>query len=42
VRLDYTYTDYNSYSFVTSQGAADSIEFDNDESLFRLGLGIRF
>jgi outer membrane immunogenic protein len=42
VRLDYTYTDYKSYSFVTSHAAADSMEFDNAESLFRLGVGVRF
>ncbi len=42
VRLDYTYTDYKSYDFVTSHAAADSMEFDNDESLFRLGVGVRF
>jgi opacity protein-like surface antigen len=42
VRLDYSYTDYNSYAFVTSHPDPDSMEFDNDESLFRLGLGVRF
>jgi opacity protein-like surface antigen len=42
VRLDYSYTDYNSYEFATSHPNPDSIEFDNDESLFRLGLGVRF
>jgi len=42
VRLDYSYTDYDGYDFVTSQVDADSVKFDNDEALFRLGLGIRF
>jgi hypothetical protein len=42
VRLDYSYTDYNRYEFVTSHTDPDSMEFDNNESLFRLGLGIRF
>jgi len=42
VRLDYSYTDYNSYAFVTSHADADSVEFDNDEALFRLGFGVRF
>lgn len=40
-RLDYSYTDYDSYDFVTSHGNADSMKFDNSETLFRLGLGIR-
>jgi opacity protein-like surface antigen len=42
VRLDYTYTNYAGYDFVTGQAAADSMEFDNTESLFRLGAGVRF
>lgn len=41
-RLDYSYTDYDSYDFVTSHGAADRMKFDNSESLFRLGLMVRF
>jgi len=41
-RLDYSYTDYDSYSFVTSHAEADSMTFDNSETLFRLGLGMRF
>ena len=41
-RLDYSYTDYDSYDFVSSHGNADSMEFDNSESLFRVGLGARF
>lgn len=41
-RLDYSYTDYDSYDFVTSHDAADSMKFDNNESLFRLGLMVRF
>ena len=41
-RLDYSYTDYDSYDFVSSHGSADRMKFDNSETLFRLGLGIRF
>ena len=41
-RLDYSYTDYDSYDFVASDGSADSMEFDTGENLFRLGLGARF
>ena len=42
VRLDYSYTGYNSYGFTTSHGNADSMDFDNRETLFRLGVGVRF
>jgi opacity protein-like surface antigen len=42
VRMDYTFTDYHSYSFVTAHGNADDMDFDNSETLFRLGLGARF
>ncbi|MDH3871548.1 MAG: porin family protein, partial [Gammaproteobacteria bacterium] len=41
-RLDYSYTEYDSYDFVTAHGSADSMTFDNSETLFRLGLGVRF
>jgi opacity protein-like surface antigen len=41
-RLDYTYTNYESYDFVTSHGAPDDMDFANTETLFRLGLGARF
>jgi opacity protein-like surface antigen len=45
VRMDYSYTDYDSYGFVTGHGGgtnADEMTFNNHESLFRLGLGFRF
>ena len=42
LRLDYSYTDYDSYEFVTSHGNVDNMQFDNSESLFRLGLLVRF
>jgi hypothetical protein len=42
VRLDYTYTDYHSYEFVTSHADPESMEFDNSEAMFRLGAGTRF
>ena len=44
-RLDFTHTNYESYSFVTTHGGgtnADEMTFDNSENLFRLGLGFRF
>ena len=41
-RLDYSYTDYDNYDFVSSHGSSDSMKFDNSETLFRLGLGFRF
>ena len=42
LRFDYTYTDYNSYSITTSHTNPDIVDFDNRESLFRVGGGIRF
>ena len=45
VRMDYSYTHYDSVSFVTTHdGGAnpDAMNFENSESLFRLGLGFRF
>jgi len=45
LRLDFTHTEYESYRFVTIHGGganADEMKFDNAESLFRLGLGVRF
>lgn len=42
MRLDYTFTEYDSYNFVTTHAQADTMTFDNRESLFRLGLGYRF
>ena len=45
VRMEYSYTTYNAYGFVTTQdGGAnpDNMNFSNHESLARLGLGFRF
>lgn len=45
VRMDYSYTSYDSYGFVTGHNAGlnpDDMNFDNHESLARLGLGFRF
>ena len=42
IRLDYSYTDYDNYQFVTSHDSADSMQFANNESLFRVGLLVRF
>lgn len=42
VRMDYSYTRYeNAVSFVTGHGRPDAMNFDNRETLFRLGLGFR-
>lgn len=42
VRLDYSVTDYDTYGFVTSNSNYDSMEFDNEESLFRIGMMFGF
>lgn len=42
MRMDYTYTVYDKYSFVTAQSNPDAMTFANSESLFRLGMGYRF
>lgn len=42
IRTSYTYTDYEAYRFVTEHNNFDDMTFDNSESLFRLGLGVRF
>ena len=39
LRLDYTQTDYSSYSVATTAG---SDKFDNSENLFRVGLSRQF
>lgn len=41
-RLDYTRTYYDSYRFTTAHGSPDDMQFENRESLFRMGLGLRF
>jgi len=41
-RLDYSYTDYDSLDFVSGHNNPDTMEFDNSESLFRAGVGVRF
>jgi hypothetical protein len=42
VKFDYTVTNYGDYGFITEHANADTENFDNDESLFSLGLGMRF
>ena len=42
VRLEYTYTHYPSIAFTTTQQQADQVSFSNWQSLFRIGLGLRF
>jgi opacity protein-like surface antigen len=42
VRLDYTRTHYDSYGFKSGHSAPDEMDFENRESLFRMGLGFRF
>lgn len=41
LRLDYSFTNYNTYDFTTSHGGTpDSMNFENSESLFSTGLMI--
>jgi len=45
MRLDFTHTNYDTYTIVTQHGGganADEMNFDNSENFFRLGLGFRF
>ena len=42
LRTGYSVTDYPSYGFTTSHASPDSMTFDNTESLFSFGLGVRF
>jgi opacity protein-like surface antigen len=45
LRMDFTHTNYDSFSFVTAHGGganADQMTFNNSENLFRFGLGFRF
>ena len=43
VRMDYSYTRYDDpVSFVTAHGNSDAMNFENSETLVRLGLGFRF
>ena len=42
LRLDYTFTDYGSYSFTTSHANQDTMQFHNKETLARIGMGLRF
>ena len=41
LRLDYSYTHYNPYQFTTQQAYSDTVRFDNNEAMFKLGLGFR-
>lgn len=42
LRLDYNETDYDAYSFITTQGQPDEMTFDNDRTQFRIGLSYFF
>jgi len=44
LRMDYSYTDYDDYSFTTSHGGGkqDDMNYANWENLFRLGVAMRF
>lgn len=42
MRLDYSYTHYNPYQFTTQQAYSDSVRFDNNETMFKLGFGFKF
>lgn len=41
-RFDYTYRQYQKYSFTTINANADTVQFDNSAALFRVGLGVTF
>lgn len=40
-RLEYGYTQYESYGFTTEHGQPDEMDFDNSEGVFRIGFGVR-
>ncbi|WP_292567188.1 outer membrane beta-barrel protein [Methylomonas sp.] len=42
LRMEYNYTDYSPYRFTTTQASSDTVEFDNSDSMFRLGVGAHF
>jgi opacity protein-like surface antigen len=43
MRMDYSYTNYESYTFQTGHATApDLVTYNNDESMFRLGFGYHF
>lgn len=42
LRLEYNYTDYSPYRFTTTQASSDTVEFDNSDSMFRVGVGAHF
>ncbi|MDO9221066.1 MAG: outer membrane beta-barrel protein, partial [Thiobacillus sp.] len=42
VRMDYSYTRYNTVDILTAHTFADDMSFENSESLVRLGIGFRF
>ena len=42
IRTSYSFTDYEAYRFVTEHNNLDDMTFDNSESLFRIGMGVRF
>lgn len=42
MRMDYSYTNYGPYSFTTGSSTPDVVTYNNDESLFRFGLGYHF
>jgi opacity protein-like surface antigen len=42
LRASYAVTDYTPYSYTTSHANADTMTFNNVDTLFRLGLGVRF
>lgn len=41
-RLEYSYTDYESYGFVTAHANSDQVDFDNRETLASIAIGFRF
>lgn len=41
-RIEYTYRQYQKYSFTTAQANADTVQIENSAALFRLGIGMVF
>lgn len=42
VKMDYSQTDYDDFEFVTSHGNPDTSRYNHRESLFSVGIGLRF
>ena len=41
-RVEYSYRQYQKYSFTTVNANADTVQIDNSAALFQVGLGVMF